>query len=488
MTFRRLPASPSFRATAVLLVALTWAPLVKAQGRATGANTPASQGTDTRSERARDKDKKKERGDEPEGALTARRPYRAVFGGASTRTDLTRTLDFTGSLGEAYDQDRLAETASPDVSQLTDSAGFYSALAGDLVFHRKGRRLETAVTGGTTARYYSDLQRFFATDYHVGGGVSAQLSRRTQLRLDQAFSYAPVDLLGLFASSVPLALGEAAPPTTDFAVNDNRSRSWVSSGQLARRMTARADLTMSGSVRTTRFLASRDGNGSFREIGAGAVYSYRLRPSASLRMGYSYRGAVYESTGPISTPNPAEHGADIGIDFHRALSASRRTTFTLRTGSTFIDAPLPSNTRVSSRQLRILVDSAVAHQMGETWQVVGSYHRGSGLIEGLVGPVFSDAWSVSANGFLVPRADFTSSVSYSTGEPSLAGTSQNFTTYTGNARLRVALNSHWALSTEYLRYFYDFSKTPELVRGIEPRFSRNLFRAGLSLWVPFGRR
>ena len=444
--------------------------------------TPAGQGTTTRREKEREQRRRQDAGDDTE---TDRRPYRAVFGGAGTRTDLTRTLDFNGAVTEAYDDDRLADVAAPDASRLANSDGFYSGLVGDLAFRRKGGRLELVLNGGGNARYYSDLKKALAPDYHVGTGLSARMSPRTQVRVDQAFSYAPVDLLGVFVGALPPTLGQVAPVATDFAVNDNRSYSNSTSGQVSRRMSARSDVTMNGSMLLRHFLADHSGSNRFRERGAGGVYAYRLNAGASVRLGYGYRQAEYQGASGAS-PNPAEHALDIGIDLHRTLSDSRRTAFTLKTGSAVLQAPSPSNPLASTRQLRILVDASLAHEMGETWHLVGSYRRGSDLVVGLTSPIFSDALTISTNGFLSRRVDFISAFSYSTGEPSLATTSQTFTTYTGNARLRVAIHQRWATTAEYLHYFYDFSKTPQLAQGFDPRFSRNLLRVGLSLWLPFG--
>jgi len=446
----------------------------------------ASQDSNGQSERPQSREKKRKPADDPLTSVTPR-PYRAVFGGATRRSDLTRTLDINATVSEAYDQNRLAEATSPDSSRLANSDGFYSALVGDMTFARRGTRLELAATGGASARYYSDLQQLLGTDYHAGVGLSARLSARTQMRVNQSLSFAPVDLLGVFLSATPPALGAAPTSTTDFATNDNRSRSESTSLELSRRMSARADVSFSGSTRLTRFLANAAANNRFRELGGGGVYHYRMSEGVSLRLGYGYRGAEYRSVSSVGS-SPAEHSLDIGLDLRRMLSDSRRTSFALKTGSALVQAATPTNAQVTSRQLRLLVDSALSHQIGETWEVVGSYRRGSDIVEGLSSPVFTDAVSLTAGGFFSRRVDFRSSMAYSTGEPSLATASQNFTSYTGSARMRIAFGEKMATTAEYLYYFYDFSRAPQLVPGYIPRFSRNSVKVGLSLWVPVGRR
>ena len=62
-----------------------------------------------------------------------------------------------------------------------------------------------------------------------------------------------------------------------------------------------------------------------------------------------------------------------------------------------------------------------------------------------------------------------------------------FSTATANARLRVALNPRWAFVSEYLFYYYDFTKVLPLAAGLEPRVKRNTLRVGVTMWLPVGR-
>ena len=70
---------------------------------------------------------------------------------------------------------------------------------------------------------------------------------------------------------------------------------------------------------------------------------------------------------------------------------------------------------------------------------------------------------------------------------SLVTTAPTFATTTANVRVRVLLSSRWAFTSEYLYYFYDFSKTPQLAPELAPRARRNSVRAGLALWLPLYR-
>ena len=228
---------------------------------------------------------------------------------------------------------------------------------------------------------------------------------------------------------------------------------------------------------------------AFNAVDAGGAYTYGLRRDLGLRLGYIYRRATYLGAliGP-GTGQPPEHDLDIGLDFRRALSRTRRTSFAIKSGAAIVSSGIASDFSKPRRQLRVLADGSITHQMGETWALVGTYARGSGLVEGLAAPVFSDALGVAVNGFISRRADFSMSGGYSKGTPAAVGTQSDFTTYTGTAKLRYGLTRTVAATVEYLYYFYDFTSLGQLAPGLAPRVRRNSIRAGLSFWTPLKRR
>ena len=138
--------------------------------------------------------------------------------------------------------------------------------------------------------------------------------------------------------------------------------------------------------------------------------------------------------------------------------------------------------------MRLIGDVSLLHQMGRTWLLTGAFERGTAFVEGLSAPVFTDAISISTNGFVNDRTDLLASLSYSNGEPSLVSAAPTFATTTANctgpglAVLQVGLHIRVTLY-----YFYDFSKIPQLAPELAPRARRNSVRAGLALWLPLHR-
>jgi hypothetical protein len=64
----------------------------------------------------------------------------------------------------------------------------------------------------------------------------------------------------------------------------------------------------------------------------------------------------------------------------------------------------------------------------------------------------------------------------------------DFRTYSGTIRLRVALTPVSALFSEYVYYYYDLGSNVTTVPGVPPTLDRNSVRLGLTLWLPLVRR
>ncbi len=419
----------------------------------------------------------------------ARRPYTALFGGATVERVPSSGLRLNGSVHEVWDQNLLAEITSPDTSSALQLSGAYTNLVGDLNYARRTAHLQLGLTGGANARYYTGLGKFAANDYHGGIGVSLRPTVLTTVTVNQSLSYAPVFLFGLFADALPPALGGLQGPGAAYAVNDDRAVTAESGAEIERRLSPRATLRAVGAYRRSHYLVVTPRGTDFSTVDGGGDFRYRLTEDGDLRLGYAYRGASYQGTEQFGRrpQQPAEHNLHIGVAFHPSLSDQRRTILTFEGGTSFVNSALSNNVFVTKRQIRLVGDVALAHQMGRSWLLVGAFKRGTGFVEGLSAPVFTDSVWVTTSGFVSNRTDLLMSLGYSNGEPSLVGSVTTFSTTTANARMRVALSARWAITAEYFFYRYDFSKVLPLSVGLDPRVKRNTLRGGLNLWLPVRR-
>jgi hypothetical protein len=414
----------------------------------------------------------------PEPIPDVRRPYEALFGGADTERDFTVGVDFNGAVAEVYDQDIVSE-GEPQLG------GLYTSFLGDLGFQRRGSRVHLAATGGFNARYYSRLSEFVAADYYGSVGANATVTPTTTLRLDEAVSYAPVALPGLFATTLPPELGEPLPPGGNFAVNTDRYVTSSTNALLDHSFSPRGTVIANASYRRSDYLSSTALVDHWWALDAGGVYGYKLTSTRSVRAGYAYRRASYILPLGELTRQPREHDLFVGVVLDRA-SPDLRTTFSLEGGTSLVSSSLPTDPDRTATRRRFIFDAQFAQQLWRSWLLLGSVERRNQFDQALGAPVFTDAVSVSLNGFFNRRTDFAASLAYTRGEPSLADTGERFSTGTGGARVRFALSRNWALTAEYFRYFYDYTNTPglALLTGIPQDFTRNSIRGGLAVWFP----
>ena len=416
----------------------------------------------------------------------ARRRYSGLFGGVAVEDAQPNGLRFDGALWAAWDENLLAEFTAPSTTSALQVSGAYTNLIGDLRYVRSTGRFQVAATGGASARYYTGLGEFAANDFHGGAGTAVRLDRFTTLGLNQTVSYAPVYLFGLFADALPPVLGGVDTPNSAYAVNDDRAVTSDSRAEIERRFSVKSLLTARAAYRRSHFTVVTPRGTDFASTEAGGDYRYRLTENGDLRLGYFYRGASYIGTEQfgVRPQQPAEHNLHVGFAFHPTLSEERRTIVTFEGGTSFVNSALATNANETRRQVRLVGDAAIAHQMGRTWLAVGAFKRGTGFVQGLNGPVFTDAVSLTATGFVNPRTDLHFSVGYSNGEPTLVGAVQTFSTVTADARVRVALTPRWALTAQYVFYDYDFSAVLDLAAGLEPTVKRNTLRVGVNMWWP----
>lgn len=415
----------------------------------------------------------------------ARRGYRSLFGGATADRAQPNGWRFEGAVFGAWDENLLAEFAGPGTTSALQVSGAYTNLTGDLRYARNTPRVQVGATGGLGTRYYANLNEFIANDFHGGAGTSVRLDRFTTAGLHQTLTYAPVYLFGLFADVLPPGLGDVSSPDSSYALNDDRAITSDSRAEIERRFTVRSLATARAAYRRSHFTVVTPRGTDFVSFEAGGDYRYRVTENGDLRLGYFYRNANFVGAELFAdAPRPVEHNVHLGVAFHPTLSQERRTIVTFEGGTSFVNGPLAADVTSTRRQVRLVGDAAVAHQVGQTWLLVGAFKRGTGFVQGLNGPVFTDAVAATVTGFLNPRTDLYVSTGYSNGEPTLVGAVQTFSTATAEARLRVALTPHWALTSQYVFYRYDFTDVLSLAAGLEPRISRHTFRLGVNVWWP----
>lgn len=411
----------------------------------------------------------------------SQRPYKGLFAkSGSVDAAATHELDLTLSAAEAYDDNLAAETGSVTPTGPTVS-GFYSMFLADAAYNWHGRRLQFGATGGTAVRYYNDTDATEAS-FTTGVGVTVELARRSSLSANQSVAYSPSYLYGLFPSVVTAAPGDSIPVAPDYAVNNSSSYAYGTSVSLSHGLTRRGTLSGSLEYQRTDFLEELHNRRDISSTGARVQFAQGVSRNASLRMGYQYRTGNF-GYAIADSGKTTEHSVDVGVDYTRPLSPTRRMTLSFGLGPSFTDAPsLPLLGVGSDRQYGVRGDVSFSYQLSRTWETRASYERGLQYVPELASAVTTDGISGTVSGLLTARTDFSAGAGYSSGAPAGIRNTQTFDTYTASARVRQAITSTLALYAEYLYYFYDFGVTA-LPLGVPPSMERNGVRLGVTLWL-----
>lgn len=409
----------------------------------------------------------------------SRPPSGVVFGGTGGSSTDRQTLNLTVDLAEAYDQDVLAHAGATTFS-LFEGSGLYSVLTPQVDFNSGRGRLQVGITAASNARYYADLRQVLVASHSVGLGIRAQLTRGTSLFLNQGVTYSPALFSGLLASAEEPSLAGVVPTGSNYLFNTTPGYSYSTSASLTHQITGRAALEFIASLRHSEFTVTDPGYSNVHSGDIGGRFTYAVSRNMRLRLGHTFRqGQV------AGLPRSREQNLEVGFDYLRPLSRTRKTSLAFNLGPTVADGPATAGPSPEvRRQYAVVADVAVNHQVGRTWNLRGTYRRGLGYFEGLQGPVFTGAYAATAGGFLNRRMDLSLSAAYSTGESTLTQVEPQFTTYTGDARLRIAVSRHWAAYVEYLFYFYEFGEGNLLPAGVPAGLTRNGVRTGLTLWIP----
>jgi hypothetical protein len=241
--------------------------------------------------------------------------------------------------------------------------------------------------------------------------------------------------------------------------------------QLSRRLTLTADTDFSTRSDSTRA-------DTYQSFGGGGTLRYGVGRGLALKAGYFYTRALYS----VQDRRVDSHQFDVGVDFNRALSISRRTSVSFSTGTSAVTQADGNGTR-----LRATGTASLEHEIGRTWTAALNYRRGMQFMDAWPEPVFSDSLTVTFGGLLTRRLQFSANGRAATGEVGV-GNSSGFGAYHGGATLSYALSRYANVGIAYSRYHHRFDESAALAPGFGPSIDRQRVVAQVSLWAPLFHR
>lgn len=417
----------------------------------------------------------------------------AIFGGAEARGLEGRNgrLDLLLQFFGGYDDDVLAEQSgrAPSQERLTSAAaGLATGMGAALSYSKPGLLINRPYGKGdfkafvdSSVRYYPGLDNLAGVYHRVGLQVSAPVSRRVTLYASPRADYSPRYSFELLSGPLPVTADpDGVEPTVPVdldpgagvessVVSNNSFRYGAVGGaeiDIGSRSTFNVD---AGFTRRRSDLAAYE----MDVRNAGVSFDHRFTRNAALELGYSYVDGNHGSG--LAT---RAHNLDIGVDYRRPLSQTRRTFVSFNTGSTIAES------EVSGRRVQAIGSATLTHYMKRTWTGMVEYRRRLHYVDGFDRPLFGDAITTGFNGLLSRRMELVARASYTAGTVGLAERAPRFDSYTGSVRLRRALSRRLAGYAEGLFYHYAFDEDAARPPGLPRTFDRVAFRFGLSLWVP----
>jgi len=409
------------------------------------------------------------------------RPDRGLYKNRPTGSgDL---LDVNGSAGIGWDNNLLLTVPGISDPRVPAEAGLIGLFTGGASFTRTRERSNFNASTASAARYYpgQGIDRISGYNASVGGAMSP--SDRTGFWANQLVSYEPFTFSSIFPQTyapvfepggVPPA--EAVAPSLDQAALAQQYLSYQTNAGLYRRMSQRT--TFSAGY---HFLQGDSAyvHDKFTNQGAYAGLRYSATRNLGFRAGYGYQqGSYLAGTSPIRT-----HNIDAGVDYNRALSFSRRTTFSFSTGTSAM-------TDGFTTHYQVVGGARLNHEMGRTWNASLSYDRSFQFVQSLLQPVFYDSANAGVGGLINRRLRADIGARASIGSVGLGDhTADNgFDTYEGFASLSFALSRFAELGANYTIYRYRFGSSVVLPIGVAHDVERQSVGVHVSVWAPLYNR
>ena len=400
----------------------------------------------------------------------AERPYRGLFQSGMENTSQALTLNL--SLGGGDDRSRLLGATTADTRSLL--SGPYGYGSAGLSYSFNLPRVTFGASAAASTRLYANDSNTYFSSRSAGVGVSVQATRSLVLNAAQNYSFAPYNLRSLSPTLFDSPVGQLSLIEDDAGVATRRyTRLSTSAGaSQAFQLTRRSSLILDYDY-TRAHITSRSSD--FETNRAGGTFRQSVTQTLGYHIGYNYRRTEYPSTGDRRQLDM--HEADIGLDFNKALSLTRRTTLSMSTGSSAYE--------VDNRQrYRVTGNARLNREIGRTWTATLAYDRNVGFVDTFDDPVLFDSVTAGIGGLFMRRLQFSASTGVSNGTIGLTGSNNGYRTYSDNVSLTTSLTRNIAIGTSYFYYRSRFESGAVVPEVLARQFDRQGVRAYLTIWAP----
>ena len=380
-------------------------------------------------------------------------------------------LVFSASVAGGYDDDVTSGTAAPSGNPLFRTGGSFVMSDLGMSYAVQGRRVSLSAGAGSSIRFYRAVETFTADTYGGSIGVSAAVTRRLRVAANAAASRSSHYTLSLLPAFSENALEQTVVPSLDYSLTAADLTRYHSGAQISYNLTKRS----TASVYYSLTESTADNLFGVKSASWGGRFTQGLTRYATLRLGYGKQEASY--TSPVRQISAVDT-YDIGVDYARPLSFSRRTTVRVSAGTAFFEARNRTHGTVIGQ-------AALRHRVSRDWNLTATFIRGVGFIEGFAEPMLTDSVVSHLEGTIHPRVTVRGTLGYGNGGSDIQmPDGPRYRTYTTGVRTMFALYRGLFAFSEYVFYHYEFEQLSPLHRGAPRQLNRQGIRSGLIYNVP----
>jgi len=403
--------------------------------------------------------------------VRAERPYRGLFRGGVG--DTSQQLTATARIGGGYD-DALSRRSTPAGETQQALQGTYSSASAGASYGLSLDRVSISAQGAMGGRLYSRRSGEWLASRSASVVLGTQVLRSTRVTVAQSYWYRPYNLLSLstgawVGSPVPGDLVE-----DDMGISPRRYSTVATTAGIVQSF--RSGARTSADVDYTYLRSATSVMGTALETQrAGGTLRRTMTRNLSLNLGYHYRRTDYPSG--LDRRRFTAHEGNIGVDFHRPLSLTRRTLLTIYSGSSAF-------TVANRTQYRAFGDARLTHEMGRTWGAALAYGRNVGFVETFDQPILYDSVTAGLGGLVTRRLELSANARASTGQIGLTGSDRGYRTYMGSMTLTTSLTRTIGIGAQYFYIRYRFGGSADLPGGVARDGERQGVHAYISVWAP----
>jgi hypothetical protein len=203
-------------------------------------------------------------------------------------------------------------------------------------------------------------------------------------------------------------------------------------------------------------------------------WTRRLNRDFALRLGYSRREIRHHT---VALGNLVEEQINVGVDFHRALTMSPRTTVSFTSHTSVV------RQADGKPHYRLNGEFLLTRRFNRTWKLQLDAERATEIVAGVVQPLLADSLSLSMSGQFSNRVEFMTVLRGSHGRFGYEGEQGPFTMAGSLTHVSMGLTRYFGIYGQYGLYHHNAPTAPFSIHTIS-ELSRQTLSFGVTTWLP----